>query len=236
MVLTPTSGYESIIEKDALAFINRDDCIETFYIATGELGSDISFCSFDNEFSGNLVFTGDRGDCIWEKDSKNRNDIFSFEDVCSHLGCVERRLWIGYISVPMPLYGASAWTSIYDISNSEEMKNWKLGNDYDRPIPRRICEEAGVQREMFGISKHGAGFLYRYDWLARIKKRMSKTAAADFVQYLKKNRRIYPIQTLLYFWKTKEVYLSRLGLKVRRKTSKEYSQIANPTVVRYLIP
>ena len=87
-------GYESIIEKDALAFMNRDDCIETFCIATGELGSDISFCSFDNEFSGNLVFTGDRGDSIWEKDSKNRNDIFSFEDVLSHLGCVERRLWI----------------------------------------------------------------------------------------------------------------------------------------------
>jgi hypothetical protein len=60
------------------------------------------------------------------------------------------------------------------------MKKWQLNNNYDRPIPRRIIEEAGVPRELFGLNKHGAGFIYKYDWLKIIKTRMSK-AAGEYV-------------------------------------------------------
>src|SRR2546427_8786426 len=30
---------------------------------------------------------------------------------------------------------------------------WRLGSDYDRPIPRRILEEAGIPRRLFGNRK-----------------------------------------------------------------------------------
>ena len=33
------------------------------------------------------------------------------------------------------------------------MAPWRLGNDYDRPIPRRIAESAGVPRAAFGQRK-----------------------------------------------------------------------------------
>ncbi len=33
------------------------------------------------------------------------------------------------------------------------MKHWSIGTDYDRPIPRRIAEDAGVPRQSFGQEK-----------------------------------------------------------------------------------
>jgi hypothetical protein len=35
------------------------------------------------------------------------------------------------------------------------MKPWTLGGEYDRPIARRIAEEAGIPRELFGQQKKG---------------------------------------------------------------------------------
>jgi len=35
-----------------------------------------------------------------------------------------------------------------------------LGNSYDRPIPRRIAEEAGVPRDLFGQTKVGSVVLF----------------------------------------------------------------------------
>lgn len=229
-------GYRNIIQKDAEEYRTRTDFVEAFYVASGELGAQISFCAFDAEFEGNLVLTGERGDSIWGKNAINRNNKFAFDDMLSHLGSCERKLWVGYISVPMPLFGASSWDSIYRISNSKEMQNWQLGNEYDRPIPRRIVEEAGVKREDFGQSKHGAGFVYRYDWLARIKSRMSSTSAENFESYVIKNKKPCVVEKIKYLWLTKEIYLSRIGISVKDKPSIEYSQIANPMAARYLIP
>jgi len=41
----------------------------------------------------------------------------------------------------------------------EEMMPYTLNNDYDRPIPRRIAEESGVPRELFGQEKKAASIL-----------------------------------------------------------------------------
>ena len=40
------------------------------------------------------------------------------------------------------------------------MDPWRLRNGYDRPIPRRIAEEAGVPRLAFGQSKMGSVVLF----------------------------------------------------------------------------
>jgi hypothetical protein len=42
---------------------------------------------------------------------------------------------------------------LYEISVSAEMQPWSLNSDYNKPIPRRIAEEAGVPREAFGMVK-----------------------------------------------------------------------------------
>lgn len=236
MEIAQKLGYQNIIEKDADAYKKRNDFVEALFIASGELGASISSSAFENEFSGNLVLSGERGDRIWNKNALQVNNEFCFDDMVSELGKSEYRLWNNYISIPMPQYGATSWTSLHRISNSEEMKKYQLNNNYDRPIPRRILEESGIDRESFGQHKHGAGFIYRYDWLGRIKSRMSDASATSFESYVKENKSRSILLKIKYFWKTKELYLSRLGISVKTKKLVEYSQIANPMATRYLIP
>lgn len=229
-------GYKNIIEVDANTYANRNDLIEVEYVCSGELGAQISFSSFDHYACGNILLTGERGDSVWGKHAVNRNNEFSFEDMLSHLGSCEHRLWANYISVPMPLYGATSWTSLYDIANSDEMKPWSVSNSYDRPIPRRIIETAGVNRNQFGIEKHGAGFVYKFDWLERIQSRMSPAAAEDFGLYVKQNRKLRYIATVVYLWKFRSLYLRKIGLKLKGITPYEIGKIANPMAPSYLIP
>ncbi len=229
-------GYGIIIERDAMGHLDREDLFEAEYLASGEMGSDISFGNFDKDFYHKVVFTGDRGDSVWARELGIVNDNFQFVDMLSHLGISERRLWLDYISVPMPLFGASAWTSIQKISQSDEMAPWSLFNGYDRPIPRRICEEAGVDRETFGIKKHGAGFTLRYQPLKRMKQKISSSAYDNFLKWIKSNGKHHLIQTVCYYWRMRGIYLNDFGVKTKMVPKSEVAFIANPTEVRYLFP
>lgn len=68
-------------------------------------------------------------------------------------GLSEIRLKTGFIQLAMPAIGARSRVDILRISESEEMAPWSLDQAYNRPIPRRLAEEEGVGREMFGQIK-----------------------------------------------------------------------------------
>lgn len=68
--------YRNIIEKDAMEYKTREDFVETYYLYAGELGAEISFSAVDDYYEGNLVFSGERGDSIWDKHSVHRNSEF----------------------------------------------------------------------------------------------------------------------------------------------------------------
>jgi hypothetical protein len=73
-------------------------------------------------------------------------------DLGNH-GLSEIRLHIGFVQVAVPFIGGRRRSDILRISESEEMRPWNVQGDYNRPIPRRIAEEAGVPRLMFGQVK-----------------------------------------------------------------------------------
>ena len=50
--------------------------------------------------------------------------------------------------------------AIHRIANSPEMDPWRINPGYDRPIARRIAEERGVPRSMFGQVKMGSVVLF----------------------------------------------------------------------------
>lgn len=227
-------GYTNIIVRNHNEYKNNKKMVEAEVVCTGELGSEISMASFYDVFKGNIVLTGERGDFIWDRNADNVNSDFRFDSRDASLGSSERRLWVDYISCPMPLFGATAWESIRDISNSQEMEKWSLHNDYDRPIPRRIVEEAGISREEFGMKKQGAGFSYSYDWKSRIIKRMSEKTGKNFNDYLKKNKKNHLFSSLVFYFKVRKIYLSRIGLC--KRPTKDFSEIENTTIVRYLVP
>ena len=97
------------------------------------------------------------------------------------------------------LMGARQKADIVRITESPEMDPWRLGNAYDRPIPRRVAEEAGVPRHLFGQSKmasalifpppsipHGKALRHEFfDWLVD-EKIMAKVMLSlwPFVQWL----------------------------------------------------
>jgi hypothetical protein len=68
-------------------------------------------------------------------------------------GLSEARLRTGLIQLPLPYVGAQQRKDILSITESPAMDRWRLGNDYDRPIPRRMAESRGVPRELFGQRK-----------------------------------------------------------------------------------
>ena len=239
--IAETLGYKKIITKNANEYLNNSSLIEAEFLSSGELGTGIVFTAFENEFMNNVVFMGERGDKIWDKNRTDYNNNFQFTDeVFAGTSLIENRLRVGYIILPVPLYGASQWVSIHNISNSEEMKPYSIGGNYDRPIPRRILEDRGVPRSMFGMDKKGAGFNYRYDNLGRIKKRMSPESFERFNKFYKNNKRKginIILHWLKFLWNTKEQYiryfLNKIGLDVQfNKIGAD--AISNPGAPSYL--
>jgi hypothetical protein len=105
-----------------------------------------------------LLLTGNLGE-IWytsEAIGKARLPTFNDElirwDQAGH-GLGEVRLTSGMVQAAVPFIGARNRRDILDITDDPSMDAYRLGGGYDRPIPRRIAEEAGVPRNLFGQAK-----------------------------------------------------------------------------------
>ena len=68
----------------------------------------------------------------------------------------EHRLRTDYLHVPLPFFGALGHFGSSLFVGQPDMQPYFVGGHYDRPIPRRIAEEAGVRRGTFAIAKQGA--------------------------------------------------------------------------------
>lgn len=231
-------GYTNIIKKDAREYLNNIDNIETEYISSGELGTGIVFSAFQQEFKNKVVFWGERGDKIWSMSWGDVNSDFRFtNEIYSGTSLVESRLKGGYMVLPVPLIGASHWPSIDAISRSDKMKAFSIGGEYDRPIPRRILEDAGVSRKMFGFKKYGAGFNYRFDNRKRLQSRMSPHTFNNFRREFKSNWSFLKLKHYFsYIYYTKEYYINHLlnTLKIKYRLKVSQTMYSNPTIPKDL--
>jgi hypothetical protein len=105
-----------------------------------------------------LLLTGNLGE-VWyttEAIGESRLPTFNDElirwDQAGH-GLGEVRLVASLVQVAVPFIGARHRRDILDITENEDLNPYRLGGTYDRPIARRIAEEAGIPREMFGQTK-----------------------------------------------------------------------------------
>jgi hypothetical protein len=117
------------------------------------------------------LFTGCRGDTVWRLDAAENPDPFVTLSIAD-LGIGEFRLFRGVFHCPVPFWGCRHLKEIRAIGFQEEMRPWTVGKEgYDRPIARRIIEEAGVPRGTFAARKkntaHEAAFLWPYSLTAR---------------------------------------------------------------------
>ena len=129
------------------------------------------------------MFTGFHGDKVWD----TNNDALGPQIVRSDTSGTdlsEYRLWVGFANCPVPYLGVRQVRDIHAISTSHELQPWNVGGGYNRPICRRIVEEQGVPREMFGRHKKATAQIVTHpdDFLTRAMRR-------DYLLWLWNRRR-----------------------------------------------
>jgi hypothetical protein len=122
------------------------------FFAAEAAGEDVVLAPAAGLLANGVLLTGYHGDRVWRIYDTPPDPSLERGD-CGGLSLTEFRLSVGFIHLPLPFWGARRIAEINTISRSDEMRRWRLGTDYDRPICRRIVEEAGVPRELFGFSK-----------------------------------------------------------------------------------
>lgn len=217
-------GYKHIVEGDADLYKHNKQKLEAEATATGDVGSMTVFTAYEDLYKNKLVWMGCRGDSVWEKEHGNVNDHYDFSEgntlAQASISYKENFLKNNAVMIMPPLIGADRWSEIAQISKSEEMRGFSMGNDYDRPIPRRIVETEGVAREAFGQKKKGAGISYHFDTLGRLKHKMSSHSYESLLEFrsrLRRKRFPFLMHTLRFYASEMPVYinylLNRFGAK-----------------------
>ena len=124
---------------------------EADFVAPGD-ASDVPMSAFAPWLANRILLTGFHGDKIWDPNNPDVSRRIARGDA-SGSNLTEFRLRTGFIHLPVPFMGCTRAADIRRISRSSEMDHWRIGGHYDRPIPRRIAEEAGAARESFGQHK-----------------------------------------------------------------------------------
>jgi hypothetical protein len=185
----------NVIYADSLPYSIMED--ELFFLSTNygksknsAVFNEIAFSSMasyiEKNCSAAVVFTGYRGDKVWDIDTQENLLNSELGQSTCDIGFSEIRLKSGFINVAVPYVLARNIRSIVAISRSDEMKPWSLNNDYDRPIARRIAESSGVSRGAFGVQKKGVARHYYRLPINRDLKRL-------FLQYLQEHHDTSPL-------------------------------------------
>ncbi|WP_395403699.1 hypothetical protein ACHMW6_33560 [Pseudoduganella sp. UC29_106] len=114
-----------------------------------------------------LLLTGTLGEIYYNR--RKHEDMFGPGKIGPELrrgdiggghGMGEVRLQVGLVQAPLIYAGARQRESIVAITESSAMDPWRLNTSYDRPIARRLAEEAGIPREAFGQKKMASTVVY----------------------------------------------------------------------------
>jgi hypothetical protein len=172
-----------VLEFDRLTYQTLDSFPEAEFLACGAGGEEVVFAPLADVLGGRTLYTGYLGDAVWNRVSRRVNtELLMLYPGGSSL--TEFRLRSGFIHFPVPTLGYIRHPSIYAISNSETLRPWVLGTDYDRPIPRRLLEEAGVPRTAFGRTKKAITQpLWNTDALDRV---FTPRSYEDFRRYVQR--------------------------------------------------
>ena len=128
---------------------------EAEFLATGNGGDDVILALFADQLPGRMLITGFLGGQLWDTvgtdPKRSIHQEFTYPPGAT---LNEFRLRLGFVHLPIPLLVYTRHPNVLAISRSDEMMPWRLGGNYDRPIPRRILEERGLRRGTFATNKN----------------------------------------------------------------------------------
>ncbi len=152
------------------------------FLSSNAMGEEVRFKAAEPLLAGRVLLTGYHGDKIWDLHTEEVGPDIRRKDP-SGLALTEYRLWSGFIHCPLPFFGARELADVVRISRSQEMVPWDVGGDYSRPICRRIVEESGVPRELFGVRKRQSSVI-----LSNSAEFLTPESARDLARWLKDRR------------------------------------------------
>jgi hypothetical protein len=170
---------------------------EAEFIAAHPTGEDVDFLALAPHLGQRLFLTGHVGGDVWTPYHQTGPHMPRSD--CGGASLEEFRLRIGFSHFPVPGLGYRALDSINRISTSAEMKPWWVPGPYNRPIPRRIIEEAGIPRGSFAREKKAtSAWLRRGTSLRTGASFFAPRSEAEFRAYAA-GRRPAPMRGLAYW-------------------------------------
>lgn len=239
-------GYKTIVEASCYDYKSQKDNLDAVFFVDGDLGFFMPFDGFREQFENKIVVTGISGGYMWDRDSRVNPDSkrYGYYYYLTNISFCEHSLQCGYIMLPLVLYGSTAAVSVNQITNSKEMEPWTINSSYDRPIPRRILETAGVERGTFATADRGAGISFSRNFSKKqIKEKMTCEGYDSFIKWLntKGNNRwtvIRIAKMIRYHFSTIPEYLDFVfsKLKIHTKFSKHHENLCpNPGIPSKMI-
>jgi len=179
----------TVREQPTFAYRDRADLPEIEFIAASFGAGQVYLAGTD--LAGRIVASGYGGDRVWGP-AYGRSDrpVFPF-----HIGGYSQNdffLRQPALDLAIPMIGATDAAGVAAITQGEEMAAFSVGGAYDRPIARRLVEEAGVARGTFAQRKRKV--TPDYDNLARrtvdLDDFLSPASRAAFAAWLARERPI----------------------------------------------
>ena len=137
---------------DRLDYLTRTDLPEAEFLSTALTGEDVVVSSLEPELRRSLLFTGHWGGRMWSESWRPSMSRLPPPEL-SGSSMSDFRLRIDCIHVPLPYFGALQSPTTSALEDDPTMAHYRVGGYYDRPIARRLGEEAGLPRGSFARSK-----------------------------------------------------------------------------------
>jgi len=142
----------SVVARNTFDYRQRTDLPEMEFLAASFGGGQVYMAGSEALLAARVVISGCGGDTIWDRAfaTKRRPHFPMF---LGGYSATDFFLRLPALDLSVPAILSARWADIARLSRSEAMQPWSVGGRYDRPIPRRIVEEAGVPRGSFAERK-----------------------------------------------------------------------------------
>jgi hypothetical protein len=158
-----------------------------------------------------VLFTGFQGDEVWDttwEQAYHQRGVIRGDSAA--LGLSEIRLKSGFINLAVPALCARRIRDVAGLGVAPEMEPWRMHDAYDRPIPRRIVETAGIARGGFARRKKAVVRTYPYP--------VNRALRSAFFRWLGERRGLTPAFLYLHVALNRVVFFlvrSRQFLRLR---------------------
>jgi len=144
---------------DRLSYSSAHDKPEAEFLATGQAGEEIIFSGLAQKLRRRTLLNGYWAGKQWAM--SHRDDWrHIWPSTSAGASITEFRLRNDFIFAPLPCFAAVGKPDAPSLLDLPEMEPYRVGGHYDRPIPRRLAEEAGLMRGTFGVTKHAANVVF----------------------------------------------------------------------------